>query len=174
MEKNKVKTAQPRGFTLVELVVVIALVALMVSAALPALVEWQGSLKYKEVSKGLAVAIRTARSTAITTNRQVEIEFVGNTYRTRIGNRAIASTVWSDTAWISLPTGVGLSTPNSRVIANPNGTLFFTSATNATAVFASVASNINVSVQNTSVTPAVNRYNVGLSQTGKIGVVKAS
>lgn len=172
MEKIKVKPTQTTGFTLIELVIVIAVVAIMAAAGLPPLLQWRESLRYKEVSKGLVAALRTARSTAITTNRQVELEFVGNTYRTRTGNRAIASTAWSNTTWVALPTGVGLSAPNSRVIANPNGTLFFTSVSEATAVFSSVSTTMAVSVQNISVTPAVSRYNVGLSQTGRIAATK--
>jgi type IV fimbrial biogenesis protein FimT len=175
MEKKlKGNSVLTRGFTLLELMIVTAIIAIVLGTALPSFVQWRKGLRYREATNGLVASLRTARSTAITTNRQVEIEFLGNTYRTGIGNRAIASTVWSNSTWNVLAAGVGLNTPNSRIIANPNGALFFTSVSDSTSVFSSVSTNITVFVQDASVTPAVNRYSIVLSQTGRIGVTRVN
>lgn len=168
MAKREVTPKPAQGFTLVELLVVIGITAIMMAVALPSLLQWRESLRYKEAGKGVVAALRSARSTAITTNRQVELLLAADSYRTRSGNRAIASTVWSDSSRVALPTGVGLSSPDSRVIANPNGTLFFTSAAEAAALFSSESATMAVSVQDTSAAPPVNRYGITLSQTGRI------
>lgn len=172
MKEMTLKFREARGFTLVELIIAIAIVAIVTATALPAYFDWREGLRYREVSKGIVAALRAARSTAITTNRQVGLEISGNTYRMRSGDKAIASTVWSNSDWAAMPTGIAVSAPNSRVIVNPNGTLFFTGASAATAVFTSASSTMAVSVQNISVTPAATRYRIDLTQTGRIAVTK--
>lgn len=164
------KAARTRGFTLVELLVVIGIIAIAMAAAVPSFIQWREGLRYREVCKGIATTVRTMRSTAISTNRQVELELSGNRYRMGTGDRALASTLWSHTTWTTLPTGVALSAPNSRIIANPNGTLFFTGAPHETAVFSSASASLAVSVQNISTAPAVNKYSIVLAQTGRISV----
>lgn len=157
------------GFTLMELIVVIALIAVVSVMTLPPLLQWREGLQYREASKGLVAALRTARSTAITTNRQVELEFLGNSYRTRAGNRAVASSVWANSTWVTLPGTVGLNSPNSRILANPNGTLFFANLP-ADPVVASVSPAMTVFIQNISIAPAVNRYAIDFTQTGRVSV----
>jgi len=171
LKKNPVLT---RGFTLVELIVVITVIAIMLAAALPPFMQWREGLRYREASNGFVAALRAVRSASITTNRQVELEVGANTYRTKTGNRSIASTVWVSQPLITLLTGIGLNSPNSRIIANPNGSLFFTSVADATPVFSSVSATVTVSVQNISVAPVINRYSIALTQTGRISVARVN
>lgn len=169
--KNKLKETprQEQGFSLIELIVAIAISAILIAFAAPPFMQWREGLQYREASNGFVAAVRNARSRAIKTNRQVELELLSaNTYRIKDGNRAIASGGWDETDLVTLPVGVGLSSTNSRVIANPNGTLFFTSVSDATAVFSSASTTMSVSVQNTSVSPAEDRYSISLSQSGRI------
>lgn len=157
------------GFSLVELLIVIALIGILMGVALPPYLSWRANAQYRQAGNGLLAAVRTARSTAITTNRQIQVELSGTTYRTRNGNRALASTDWSNTSWISLPPGVGLTTANSRIIANPNGTFFFSNST-GDPVSASASTTMSIFVQDSSVTPAVSRYTVSISQAGRISL----
>ena len=160
---------QDQGFSLIELLIAITISAILIAFAAPPFMQWREGLQYREASNGFVAALRTARSKAIKTNRQVELELLtANTYRTKDGNRAIASTGWVETSLVTLPIGIGLGSTNSRIIANPNGTLFFTSVSDDIAVFSSVSTTMSVSVQNASVSPAVNRYSIGLSQSGRI------
>ncbi|MBV5340692.1 MAG: prepilin-type N-terminal cleavage/methylation domain-containing protein [Deltaproteobacteria bacterium] len=168
LKKNPILT---RGFTLVELIVVITVIGIMLATSLPSFMQWREGLRYREASNGFVAALRAARSASITTNRQVEIEVVGNTYRTKTGNRSIASTVWVDQPLVTLSAGIGFNSPNSRIIANPNGSLFFTSVAEGTAVFFSAATNITVAVQNASAAPV---YNINLTQTGRIRTTRVN
>lgn len=166
--KLKEKLGQEEGFSLVELMVAIAISALLVALAAPPFMQWREGLQYREVSNGFVAALRTARSKAIKTNRQVELEVSGNSYRIKDGNRAVASIGWVETDLVTMPPGTGMVATNSRAIANPNGTLFFTSVSDDISVFSSAATTMTISVQNTSVTPVVNRYSINLSQSGRI------
>lgn len=170
---NKVKRnfILTQGFTLIELIVVIAIIAIMLATALPSFMQWREGLRYREASNGFVAALRAVRSASITTNRQVELEVGATTYRTKIGNRAIASTDWVDQTLITLSAGIKLSSPNSRIIANPNGSLFFTSVADSTAVFSSAATNITVALQNASAAPM---YNINLTQTGRIRAARVN
>lgn len=156
---------QHTGFSLVELIVVMAIIVIIMAISLPSFISWRESQQYRQAGNELAAALRAARSKSITTNRQVELEFSGNTYRTRDGNRALASTSWTATPWVTLQTGVSLVSPNSRIIANPNGTFFFDS-TAADPLFASSATAMTVMIQKTST--AEDRYGIDLSQAGRI------
>jgi prepilin-type N-terminal cleavage/methylation domain-containing protein len=160
--KNSLNGQQ--GFTLIEVVVVVAIIALVLAISVPSFLSWRENMQYRQVSSDLTAAVRDARSKAISRYKQHEVVLTGNSYTVRAGDRSVASAVWTTLYTVSTPAGVGLNSPDSRIIANPNGTLFFDN-TAVDPVFGSSAVSIVVSVQNTA---AVTRYEVGLSQIGKV------
>jgi prepilin-type N-terminal cleavage/methylation domain-containing protein len=101
-----------KGFTLLELVIVLCILGILVAVAFPKIGYWRKESQYREAARDLASAMREARSRAITTNRQYRVEVDLDSCRSRIvhGNRPIRSTpsswdhnVVSD--WVSVPAG---------------------------------------------------------------------
>ena len=71
-----------RGFTLVELLVVFALMALMVSIVPPAYDRLQEGSQYRDAVRGLLSNIRQARTRAMSEGREVRLvmDLAGHTY----------------------------------------------------------------------------------------------
>lgn len=63
-----------RGFTLVELIVVMAVLAIMLTAAAPALIDWMNNAKYEGVARDIFTGLREARSTAVTNHENLTAE----------------------------------------------------------------------------------------------------
>ena len=174
-----------RGFSLIELLVAIALMGIIMAIALPSLIQWRDSLQYRDAAKGLVSFIRNARSRAISTNRQqrVEINVANRTYRIRAGARAVNS------GWGPLPdpqpeADVIMSSARASlmvigrtnnadiynlIICNPNGTMQFTddlvnNDTKDTAVVITIFDN--QTAPNASLISQ--RYRVDVTQTGRV------
>ena len=66
----------PAGFTLTEVLIVIALMAILTGIALPSFIEWRQNLYYKQAASEIADSLKTARSKAITLNQQHGVKFI--------------------------------------------------------------------------------------------------
>jgi prepilin-type N-terminal cleavage/methylation domain-containing protein len=79
-----------RGFTLMELVVTLALMIILMAMAAPAYNGWIRSSEYKEAAMDIGSAFRAARSKAIASNLEYEVAFdlSTNKYMIRQGNKA--------------------------------------------------------------------------------------
>jgi len=127
--KNEL-TYFPGGFTLVELLIAIALIGIMLAIATPPFLQWQQNLQYKQAAEGIVSALRTARNNAISLNRQNRVEFQPSTasYRTTQGDRTYDSSTWATVKqdWVAVPTGVVMTncvdTANVNIQFSPNGT----------------------------------------------------
>lgn len=86
-----------RGFTLLELIVVMALIGLMSAIALPEFIAWRTQARYNDAAQEIAATLREARSQALSRNLQHRVEFdVDNRqYRITAGDRAINSTAFA-------------------------------------------------------------------------------
>jgi len=62
-----------KGFTLVELITVIALLAILMAIATPSFMSWRESAQYKEVARDVLSGLRRARSLAVSENRTVNV-----------------------------------------------------------------------------------------------------
>ena len=62
-----------RGFTLMELVVTVALLAIMMAIALPATSGWRKSAQYKEAAREVVSVLRRARSIAVRQNQSTAV-----------------------------------------------------------------------------------------------------
>lgn len=95
-----------QGFTLVELIIAMALGAILMAIAYPNFRAWQQSASYKEVSRKLASTMLDARARAVTSNREHRVTVTldssagnsANTYAMEIGNRSRNSTTWDPVA----------------------------------------------------------------------------
>lgn len=119
------------GFSLVEALTVISILAIMTIIALPNYVQWRSDAKYKETALGMFNHLREARSRAITSNVEYRVTFDidPGQYQMERGNSSSGSTSWSPVfAWVSLPeshniaSGVGCDqTADVPIVFKPNG-----------------------------------------------------
>lgn len=64
-----------KGFSLVELMVVIAIVGILVAVSVPNFIEWTRNARYKEAANLSLMTLRRAKGQAINLNQRVKVEF---------------------------------------------------------------------------------------------------
>lgn len=95
-----------RGFSLVEILVVVAIMGVLMSMAVPGFIDWKRSATYREAARNLHEKMRLARNYAIEQNTefQVEVDVSGNRARLNRGNRSSNSSVFipeTDWEWLA-------------------------------------------------------------------------
>ena len=122
------------GFTLVEVLVVLAVMAIMTVIAMPSLISFRKNAEFGEAARGIASALREARSRAVSRNLEYRVFFnVANSrYILQQGNSSNGSSVWTPvyTSWVTFPPEVTMAAPgscentttNRSIQFNPNGT----------------------------------------------------
>jgi len=77
-----------RGFTLIEMVVVISIMAILMAIAVPATRSWRDSARNKEVAREILSLLRHARSQAVTDSQEqiVTIDVGGKQYNINSGS----------------------------------------------------------------------------------------
>jgi len=132
--REHVTTAE--GFTLIEVMVVVAIMGILIAVALPPFVNWRNSLGYRQTARGMTATLREAKSLAITRNVQQMVVFKPNSssYRLLEGNRAYNTqeSGWTPVLKQEIPATLtmgggqdGTSQANVSVQFNPNGTSRF-------------------------------------------------
>ncbi len=121
------------GFSLVELITIMALMAILSAIALPSLMDWVRSMKYRQATSEVQLVLREAKNKALTTNLQHIVEFTpaSGTYRLRRGNQAYdtTSTNWTTLQDYKIDSNVAMKSGNCTVTTNvamqfnPNGTV---------------------------------------------------
>jgi len=173
MKDPKNTAAANKGFTLIEVVVVLAIAVTVVGIALPSYVTWRQSVEFRTSARSIAAALRDARSRAILSNFQHRIEFetapapVGATgrYRMTQGDRAANSGTWNTVLdWTTMPPSVTLNLMNLSVNPGNNSIDFNPSGT----------ANLTVGVTNADIqirdTTALTRFTVEVSNTGRVRI----
>jgi type II secretion system protein H len=64
-----------RGFTLVEILVVIAIMGILMAIAIPAVTTWRENDRNKQVARDILAGLRQARSMAISQGEQIAVIF---------------------------------------------------------------------------------------------------
>ncbi|MBN2644482.1 MAG: prepilin-type N-terminal cleavage/methylation domain-containing protein [Desulfuromonadaceae bacterium] len=129
-----------RGFTLMELLTVIAILSILMAFALPALGTFRSDAAEKEAARGVLGALREARNLAISQNleHQLAFDMDSKSYWLERGDKADNSTSWtrirtfggfSGEAGMAMGaectkfTGDGdTASAENRIQFNPNGT----------------------------------------------------
>ncbi|MBT0892762.1 GspH/FimT family pseudopilin [Geobacter hydrogenophilus] len=121
------------GFTLIEVMIVVAIIAILIAVALPPFVDWRNNLGYRQTARGMTAMLREAKSRAITRNRQQMVVFKPNSssYSLLQGDRAYNTqeTGWTSEQTQTIPanstirSGGGTSLANVSMQFNPNGTV---------------------------------------------------
>jgi type IV fimbrial biogenesis protein FimT len=140
-----------RGFSLVELVVVIAIAAILMAVSLPSYFEWRRNATFRKTANEITQFMRHARSEAIAKGQQQTVAFKPS----------------SDSFPVTVPTGVtirssaaGTSTDDLTVKFNTNGT--------ATIIGPDGILSGNVSVND----GTTQKYLVTVVQTGRVTTFK--
>jgi len=152
----------PSGFTLTEVLIVIALMAILTGIALPSFIEWRQNLYYKQAASEIANSLKTARSRAIALNQQHGIKFIPADKSYRFGK-------YSTNKWVFFGSKGYLS---NNVVLNIDGT---TSA--AATTEPNISFNVNgASFNNYSVrikdTKNSSRYTIAVERSGRIKMKK--
>jgi prepilin-type N-terminal cleavage/methylation domain-containing protein len=153
-----------KGYTITELVIVVAIAATLLMIALPNFVNWRRSIEYRAVAREVANALRFAQSESVMNNRQYRVQFETGRFRVQEADRLAAGGWISAREWYAVPTGITLLpanlTVNSSVDFNPNGTS------------SSLAANESmIDIIATNATPSL-RYRVQVAATGRVVVKK--
>jgi len=115
-----------RGFSLVELLIAIAIAGILAAIAFPSFTQLRQNLQYREAARDVASALRDARARAISRNLEYKVVFeqVNRRYKMQEGNLSSNSGSWIDIKnWAIFPTEVNMNDTftNETVTFKPNG-----------------------------------------------------
>lgn len=113
-----------KGFSLVELMVVIGIIGMLVAVAAPSLMGWTKNARSKEAANLVLLAMRQAKGQAINLNQRVKVDFDLETSVVTmnvVGGAVILSTKIPDDIGIKGGTGCATTTGKVELTFNPMG-----------------------------------------------------
>jgi len=121
-----------RGFTMIEALVVVVLLAAMTALAVPQFNDWRRKAQFREAAREIASTLREARSKAIAANleHQVAIDVSEASLAVTGGDRPYNSSAWPTTfpavnlaGTVSLKSGAACNqNTDVNIVFFPNGT----------------------------------------------------
>ncbi len=137
-----------RGYTLLEMLTVIAIIGILAGIAFPSILQMRRSQEYRATAREVNSALREARARAIARNitNTVKIDSVGRQFCIMENGAPVHG-------WTALPTGVNFNA-TTDVNFNPNGTC-------------SSAANVVIAVQDSS---SVTKYQITVYPTGRVQI----
>ena len=130
LEKPETKTKRSAGFTAVELIIVMAIVAICLAIAMPDIATFSSGYKLKGAAREVATDLQLTRLLAVKENKTFQVNFGTNSYQViRLSDGIVTKTrnFGSDYPDINL-TNVsvtfdprGLSNGNTVTVANARG-----------------------------------------------------
>lgn len=164
-----------RGFTLMELIIAMALGAILMAIAYPNFRDWRQSAAYKEVSRKLASIMLDARSRSVSSNREHRVTVTldssagngTNIYTVEIGNRSRNSTVWTAVPAVSGTLTSGVEVRGVEDCSQADGTIAVTFTPKGGAPGAGPATGLCVMD-----TAGVQKFAVGVvdANTGRVAI----
>ncbi len=122
------------GFTVAELLVVMAIVGILVATAVPSMITYWRAATLKAGAEELAAGLNRARQVAISQSRNVCVEVVSNRYRYRLND--CAGTIWTvagtdANGYYGMTNNIGVTTNQNPIFgylgaANPGATFTVT------------------------------------------------
>ena len=114
------------GYSLVEMIVIMAIFGVLVAMTVPTFSDLRQRLQYRQAAQATVAALRLAKSRAVMTNRQHQVQFnsANRTFEVRQGNLATASTAFTTVVRSaeSYPAGVFMNLSTAATITfNPTG-----------------------------------------------------
>ena len=88
------KIRSSRGFTAIEMIIVLVIISVLSAIGMPSFLQWRQSLEARETARDFVNILRQAKSDAINTNLEQEVQFnsVSQQYGKRQGNQAFNAT----------------------------------------------------------------------------------
>ena len=138
-----------RGFSLIEVIVVVALVGLLAAVGVPSMQDWLDRYKVRTAAEQLASLIQLQRMRAVSQNTDFSIDFDANagTYTLYQGNTATGTTLEPQAH--TLPMGVMFSgnadpvdVPSDEMIFHADGSLNNSTATTDTIYMANTNGDV--------------------------------
>ncbi len=117
------KIRSSRGFTAIELIIVLVIISVLSIMAVPSYLQWRQSLEARETARDYVNILRLAKSAAINTNLEQDVQFDAalRRYGSCTGNQAYNATMGPVTNWVTIKSEV-TSTPTVTIQFYPNGT----------------------------------------------------
>jgi type IV fimbrial biogenesis protein FimT len=164
MKYGQSRLGRQRGYTLTELIVVVAIAAVILAIALPNFIEWRRGIQYRAVAREVSNAMRFAQSSSVMNNRQYRVQIEAGRFRVQQADRTAAGGWILAQDWFTLPQGITLQpanlTANASVDFNPNGTSSSLAANEA-----------RIDIIATNATPTL-RFRVQVAATGRVTITK--
>lgn len=110
----------PKGFTLVEILIVIAIMGIMTMLALPKMGNMNDRNQMRSAKDGIAAKLSAARAAAIATGRQSKFYIEGDSMRVTTFSGA-TETAKGTTVYLSRQFGVTLLSPNISIVFDGRG-----------------------------------------------------
>jgi len=116
-----------QGITVIELMIVLAIIAIMGILMAPAIGEWAENYRIRQGARDIVSTLQLARMRAISTCREYKVVFdvTNETCQLQQGNLPTNSTSWEDEGGaVSMSRGVNINStnfPSDTVQFNPNG-----------------------------------------------------
>lgn len=94
-----------RGFTLVEVLIAMVIMAIVLAFAYPAFSQWIANAQYKEAARSLSSILRDARAKAIATNfeHRVSVDMDASRFVIERGDRSGGSAAWTSEGVYDFP-----------------------------------------------------------------------
>ena len=115
-----------KGFTLVEMLIVLALIGIMLAISVPSIVNQMSHQRLIRTTRDLFSEINAARINAITRNVKYEVDVNGTTFQLKYFNSGTGAWVNEPGhAAVSAQAKVNITAPSGafQVVYNPNGTV---------------------------------------------------